>query len=420
MGIPIFSDNMIVLVLLALISASLAGDPLREVLKSPKATLQLYSDFKMEEGLKYGGSEDRLRFRLFRHNAEFVAELNEQDETAVFGLNFFSSLTGEERKRYLGLNVTGHLPNEIALQSSVPSAPSTKLWTNEGAVTSVKNQGSCGSCWTFGAVGGLETRYKNKAGRLRNFAEQEYLDCVYEGRRDGCQGGRPSDCYDYSKKAGGRLASAADYSYTARDRTCKASSTPDSMVASKITFSVAVGSTEAANIAALATGSISVAFEVTNKFQQYRGGIIKDTTCHGWANHAVTAVGYTPTFVLVKNSWGSRWGDNGFVKFTRGYANCGLFRSSFYPKLESTSKHDTNPSDKATSYRPDDSDDAPKPDPNCRDQFESCEHYKICSSTRYDEKYKRKWCSKSCGFCGGCPAGTVKCKDGICRHEHMC
>jgi len=300
-----------------------------------------------------------------------------------------------------------------------PAGPTTKLWTNEGAVTTVSNQGHCGSCWTFGAVGGLETKYKVMSGKLRKFAEQEYLDCVYR-QRDGCNGGWPSNCYYYSKKMGGRLAAASNYKYTGRHGTCKSTSTPDAMISAKVVGYFSLRATEADNLAALATGSLSVAFEVTNKFQQYRGGIIKDTTCRGRSNHAVTAVGYTPTFVLVKNSWGSRWGDNGFVKFTRGYANCGLFRSSFYPKLESTSKQDTNPSDKATSYRPDDSDDAPKPDPNCRDQFESCEHYKICSSTRYDEKYKRKWCSKSCGFCGGCPAGTVKCKDGICRHEHMC
>merc|ERR1739848_819508 len=165
---------------------------------------------------------------------------------------------------------------------------------------------------------------------------QEYLDCVYEGSRNGCNGGWPDDCYTYSKKAGGRLASTANYKYTARDGSCQGSSKPDDMIAAKITGFTSVGRTESANIEALATGSLSVAFQVTNYFQQYRGGIIQDNTCTGRPNHAVTAVGYTSQFILVKNSWGKSWGDNG------------LFKYSSFPKLSKTGKTDSTPSDAAT------------------------------------------------------------------------
>merc|ERR1712099_56349 len=116
------------------------------------------------------------------------------------------------------------------------------------------------------------------------------------------------------------------------------------------------------NIQALVDGALAVAFEVTNYFQQYQGGIIKDSTCSGRPNHAVTAVGYTSKFVLVKNSWGSSWGDNGFVKFTRGYSNCGLFGYSSYPTLSKTGKRDSG-SDAATKYRPSEDDDGPSPSP---------------------------------------------------------
>ena len=87
-----------------------------------------------------------------------------------------------ERQSYLGLNVSGLEmgPEDVGFRNF--NAPEKVLWTNTGDVTPVKNQGSCGSCWTFGAVGGLETHYKQKSGVLRNFAEQEYLDCVYEGK----------------------------------------------------------------------------------------------------------------------------------------------------------------------------------------------------------------------------------------------
>merc|ERR1740131_840900 len=216
---------MKILIALCLVATTFAlEDALRSVLRSPKETLQLYKDFKAEGHLNFGANEDRLRFRLFRSNAEFVADANEHSDNAVFGLNFFSAMTEDEKQQYLGLNVTGHDENPLYVASPGFKAPTEMLWTNSGQVTAVKNQKSCGSCWTFGAVGGLETRYQQVSGKLRSFAEQEYLDCVYEGSRDGCNGGWPSDCYDYSKKNGGRLASTANYRYAAKDGSCKGSS----------------------------------------------------------------------------------------------------------------------------------------------------------------------------------------------------
>ena len=192
------------------------------------------------------------------------------------------------------------------------------------------------------------------------------------------------------------------------------------MVAAKIVGYTSVGSTESANIEALATGSLSVAFEVTNYFQQYRGGIIQDRTCRGRPNHAVTAVGYTAKFVLVKNSWGTSWGDSGFVKFARGYnPDCGLFKYSSFPTLDTTGQTDSTPSDAATDYRPSEDDKpapGPKPDPNCRDRASNCKS-EWCEYSDIAEK----WCRKTCGECyGECPSGTIRCDDGVCRHEHMC
>jgi len=370
-----FQLNMKIFIALCLVAVAFASeDALAEVLKSPKATLQLYSDYKAKEHIQYLNAEDRMRFRIFRKNAEFVAAANSVEDTAVFGLNFFSSMTEGEKNQYLGLNATGHLPNsDVMAVSAGYQGPAEKLWVNEGAVTMVKNQGSCGSCWTFGAVGGLETRYQQQSGKLRKFSEQEYLDCVYEGRKDGCKGGWPSDSYTYSKKNGGRLAADADYPYRGRDGSCQGGSKPDAMIASKISGYSDVRSGEFANIQALASGALSVAFEVTNYFQQYRGGIIRDNTCRGRPNHAVTSVGYTAKYVLVKNSWGATWGDNGFVKFGRGHGGCGLFDYSSFPTLSSTGKSDRNPSDPATKYTPSDDDGpAPRPDPQCVDKATNC------------------------------------------------
>merc|ERR1712176_1282592 len=200
--------------------------------------------------------------------------------------------------------------------------PAAGDWTEKKLVTAVKDQAACGSCWTFGAVGGLETRYALlENSTLRNFAEKEYLDCVYEGIADGCNGGWMQDCYQYSADNGGRLAATADYPYYHSDNECMGQTKPDAMKAAKLVGYVKVPETEMANLAAIAEGSITVAFEATNFFMLYKTGIIKDMTCTGALNHAVTAVGYNADYILVKNSWGTDWGEAGFVRYMRGHHN---------------------------------------------------------------------------------------------------
>lgn len=407
---------MKVIAALCLLAVSLAyEDALSLILKSPKATLKLYGDFKAKENLRFGVGEDRMRYRLFRKNAEFVAASNQAQDGATYGLNFFSALTEEEKRQYLGLNVTDRIAGaEAPLTLSVSSVPDSKLWTNEDSVSAVKNQGGCGSCWTFAAVGGLETRYKVKSGRLRSFAEQEFLDCVYPPPKDGCNGGWPDNAYIYSKNAGGRLAATADYPYKASDGSCMASSTPNSLKAFKITGYQLATVGESGNIEALATGSLSMAFEVTGKFQQYQGGILKDNTCTGRINHGVTGVGYTSHYVLVKNSWGPGWGDHGFVKFSRNWDNCDLFQYSSFPVLSSTGSSDSGADDKATDYHASDDDDGPTPVPDdCKDVLSNCKADRDCLFDIFAQD-----CKLTCKLC--CPRGTTKCPDGECRHVHMC
>merc|ERR1719312_241173 len=134
---------MKILLALCLVTTTLAfEDVFRDVLKSPKATLQLYGDFKAKEHLNYIQSEDRMRFRLFRTNAELVAAANEEGGSALFDLNFFSAMTEDEKQQYLGLNVTGHDENPLHVASLGFQVPESKLCTNSGQVTAVKDQSS--------------------------------------------------------------------------------------------------------------------------------------------------------------------------------------------------------------------------------------------------------------------------------------
>lgn len=252
---------------------------------------------------------------------------------------------------------------------------------------------------------------------------------MYEGQwRNACNGGWPKDCYRYSARRGGRLAAQADYPYQGRTGRCSGSSTPNAMVAMKINGYQPVGKTEAANIAALASGPLSVCFAVTKKTRYYRNGIFKDLTCGRMrSDHAVTAVGYTSSYILVKNSWGKEWGYQGYIKFARNYRNCNLFENTIFSILVKTGKSDSGPDDKRTDYKENNSPEPqpkPKPNPSCKNAWSGCKT-KFCNI--WPVHYQKRYCQNTCGHCQEsedkeeeCPPGLIKCRNGECNHAHFC
>ena len=405
-----------------------------EVLKSPRLSVQEFRSFAVQHDRHYTAGESALRYKIFRRSMEFVNSENNQELGWESELNFFADLTTEERGQWLGLNVslapTSSLASSLALSDD--PLPDTVNWISGGRVTPVKNQGSCGSCWSFGATVALEGVYTAVGGKLKNFAEQELLDCVYE-KRSGCRGGWHTTCYDYSRR-NNRLAITANYPYTATDSErgrCDLSSIPDGLQSAKVTGYTGVDKGEDFHLQALAITPTAVAFEVTNSLHMYKSGIMKDRTCRGSVNHAVAAVGYSPTYIVVKNSWGKVWGDSGFVKMARNHHNCKLHDYVAYPTLQATSDPDTDPESVQCDYDPEANPGPtpgpdPKPDPDCHDEFENwCRPEPAwCNNPVYFEKL----CRKTCGNCvedptkkpDVCPSGTVRCPDGICKHEHMC
>ena len=403
--------------LFVLLTASLAAaeQNLEAVLRSPTKTLQAFKKFIQTEHLHFPQSEDSMRLSIFRSSAMMVAKANaDPTQTAHFRLNKFSPMTEAEKLKWTGLNITGYKPIiEAEPVLRAVDVPSTKMWLDK--VTTVRNQGKCGSCWAFAATGPLETRYAIKSGTLRKFSEQEYLDCVYDADgHDGCQGGHFFYAWDWSAKHGGRLASEAHYPYVEKDRACNLGQYPDDMIEYKIAGYTEVPASEAAVIKALSEGPLVLGMFATDLMMAYDGGIFNDHTClPGMVNHAVTGVGYTPQYVVVKNSWGADWGDRGFIKFARGADNCELFLHAGYVKLSGpTGVEETAASDPATDYDPNDE--------ICIDMAKGCSKA-LCVLNMQD------YCAKTCGLCdddttpdGECPAGTVKCNDGVCRHQHMC
>lgn len=360
-------------------------DPLEDGLQSGEALVKLFTAYAASEGRVYSANEARMRVRLFKKNLEGVVATNKADLTWRADINMFSDMTEDEKRSYLGLNMS--IPHSQGTPMPLTAAPAAGSidWRQKGAVTGVKNQGSCGSCWTFGAVGSTEGVHKIATGSLVTFAEQEFLDCVYEGKRDGCQGGWMQDCFTYAQRTQ-RLAPSSAVSYRGRDGSCNYRGKANGLKA-KVTGMYDVPASESGHMSGLTRGPIAVAFEVTSACQQYRSGILRDTSCRGNANHAVTMVAYDSSKFAIKNSWGGSWGSSGYVYMARNHHNCKLYMHSAVITLSGN-----NPGPDPTDGPDPGPTDGPSPD--CRDEYSTCALYQD-----YMCRYYVSICKKTCGAC---------------------
>jgi len=206
-------------------------------------------------------------------------------------------------------------------------APEEHDWRDHSAVSAVKDQASCGSCWAFSAVGNIEgiNAIKNPSAAVKTFSEQQLVDC--DKVDAGCNGGLMTNAFTYITQAGG-LLSDADYKYTARRGTCRFSK---DKVAVKINGYVTVGEDEEEMKKAVhQTGPLAIAINASS-FQWYDEGILDESAAEcnpAGLNHGVTLVGYgvengTP-YWTIKNSWGKSWGETGYIRIARGKGTCGL------------------------------------------------------------------------------------------------
>ncbi|KFB44225.1 hypothetical protein ZHAS_00012117 [Anopheles sinensis] len=312
--------------------------------------IQEWKTFKLKYHKHYGSLyEDTLRMRIYaqnriliaRHNQRFLHGLQsfEMDE------NQFSDLLAEEfRRTMLGLrpmDKTSKLGTEKLFQWIPPQdnvkLPSTVDWRDHHAVTRVKNQGECGSCWAFSATGALESQWFLRYSKLVELSEQNLLDC--STMNAGCDGGIPSHAYqDIMNEGGINLESNYPYQGQQNDQ-CKFNRSAVAATVKGVFF--LPDSDEVALMKAVAIiGPISVAIEVLDSFNFYSGGVYYDPKCSpAGLNHAVLIVGYGTTsdgvdYWLVKNSWGEDWGDKGYIKMARNRNNnCGIASLAVYPVI---------------------------------------------------------------------------------------
>jgi len=295
-----------------------------------------FVNWMAQYGKSYAPEEFFYRFDVFKKNYDFVEAHNAGNQTWEVELNKFADLsTAEFKLTYAGykpeLRRSPRLPTLTDLR--VGAYPSGSLdWVAKGAVTGVKDQGQCGSCWSFSTTGSVEGIVQIKHGHLTSLSEQQLMDCSVSYGNHGCQGGLMDNAFKYVQANG--LCTEAAYPYTAKDGTCKSSSCTAS-TDSKITGYKDVTHTENALGAAVDGQPVSIAIEADQSgFQLYKSGVFCGV-CGTNLDHGVLAVGYgtegTSDYWKIKNSWGVSWGEKGYIRVCRNSDKCGLANEPSYP-----------------------------------------------------------------------------------------
>nr|CAB3449970.1 unnamed protein product [Digitaria exilis] len=298
-----------------------------------------YESWMAEHGRTYKDEAEKARrFQVFKENAEFIDRSN-----AVAGrkyhlaTNEFTDMTHDEfMAKYTGFKplpsgakkVPGFKYENFTLSSDDQQEVD---WRQSGAVTGVKNQGGCGCCWAFSAVGAVEGINAITTGQLVSLSEQQLLDCDTNGN-NGCNGGNMDRAFNYIINDAGGLATEDSYPYTGTQGTCQLSGQPAVTING---YQGVPNGDEDALAAAVANQPVSVGVDGST-FQSYGGGVFPGEGCGTDITHAVTAVGYGvdqdgTQYWLLKNSWGTTWGEAGYMRLERGTGACGIAQDAWYP-----------------------------------------------------------------------------------------
>ncbi|KAK8791842.1 hypothetical protein WA158_005219 [Blastocystis sp. Blastoise] len=286
---------------------------------------------------EYTSQESRYRLYLFSENLDFIEKENLKKHSYKLGITPFIDLSDDEFK---ASKFCGCLMKQPVREKHVAyinrTIPESVNWVEKGVVNAIKDQRSCGSCWAFSAVAAMEGMDAIKNGKLQSFSEQQLVDCDISSF--GCAGGFMDNAFLYVIQNKG-ICSEESYPYTAKDEDCK-----DKKCTSIATVSDYVDIEENNGeqlLMALANQPVSVAIEADSfVFKYYQSGIIDAEDCGSTLNHGVAAVGYGIEdgiqYILVRNSWGENWGEQGYVRlahYNKGEGVCGINLSASYPLI---------------------------------------------------------------------------------------
>ena len=306
-----------------------------------------FTNFQERFSKKYSSLfELETRFKIFVSNFHDIMNHNlDQTQNFTLGVNQFSDLTSEEFKSMYvsGLKSNVGSSNCKSFSSSASNAPDSIDWRNKGAVTSVKDQGQCGSCWSFSSTGAIEGAWAISKNQLVDLSEQELVDCAtgIKYNSHGCNGGQMDGAFKFVIEHG--QCADSEYPYTSGVSQTGGSCKSCSNIAHLSSCSDVKPNDQISLKAATAQQPVSIAIEAdTRYFQSYSGGILDSASCGTNLDHGVLIVGYGEDsgkkYWLVKNSWGSSWGEAGYLKIARSDSTndagiCGIAMDPSFPSV---------------------------------------------------------------------------------------
>jgi len=298
----------------------------------------LFSKYMTQHAKKYSHDQFFYRYTVFKANLDTIHEHNTNSGAEwTMGVNEFADETRDEFKVRFGFrNIKNDYlrsKNTIHTLNQVETANNASLdWRAKGKVQAIKNQGQCGSCWAFSATASVESAHAIATGKLLSLSEQQLVDCSSAEGNQGCNGGLMDQAFEFIISNKGQC-SEAQYPYTAQDGTCMTPAcTP---VATLSSYTDVQAGNENAIMPALNKQPVSIAIEADqNGFQFYSGGVFAGV-CGTNLDHGVNLVGYgTDTgknYWILRNSWGTSWGEEGYMRIIRGKNECGLDSVPSYP-----------------------------------------------------------------------------------------
>ncbi|KAK1686312.1 hypothetical protein QYE76_047160 [Lolium multiflorum] len=348
--------STIVLVLVGFLAASAWASTQQD----EPLTMERFHRWMEQHGKSYPTVDEKLRrFEVYRRNVEDIEATNREGGLSyTLGENQFTDLTSEEfLATYTGRFVmppdmsgdeeddadtviTTHAGDVVEGHAvhggNLSAVPESVDWRAKGAVTPIRNQGTCGSCWAFAAVAAVESLNQIKTGKLVDLSEQELVDCG----RYGCDVGQATGAMDWMWKNGG-ITTEADYPYKGKLGTCDKTKLKHHAVSVRSCRRV-VSNNEQKLMEVVAQQPVTVVIEVAASFHKYKSGVYSGPCGYAY-NHIVTVVGYGKDastgkkYWIVKNSYGTSFGMSGYILMERGVADprglCGLAYWPAYPTM---------------------------------------------------------------------------------------